>query len=40
MIDRTAFGLDWNAPMPSGGFAVGNDVKLKAELELVLQPEA
>jgi polyisoprenoid-binding protein YceI len=40
VIDRTAFGLDWNAPMPSGGFAVGNDVKLKAELELVLQPEA
>jgi polyisoprenoid-binding protein YceI len=40
VVDRTAFGLDWNAPMPSGGFAVGNDVKLKAELELVLQPEA
>jgi len=40
VIDRTAFGLDWNAPMPGGGFAVGNDVKLKAELELVLQPEA
>lgn len=40
VIDRTAFGLDWNAPLPSGGFAVGNDVKLKAELELVLQREA
>lgn len=40
VVDRTAFGLDWNAPMPGGGFAVGNDVKLKAELELVLQPEA
>lgn len=40
VVDRTAFGLDWNAPLPSGGFAVGNDVKLKAELELVLQPEA
>jgi polyisoprenoid-binding protein YceI len=35
VVDRTAFGLDWNAPMPNGGFAVGNDVKLKAELELV-----
>lgn len=35
VIDRTAFGLDWNAPLPSGGFAVGNDVKLRAELELV-----
>ena len=35
VIDRTAFGLDWNAPLPTGGFAVGNDVKLVAELELV-----
>lgn len=40
VVDRTAFGLDWNAPLPSGGFAVGNDVKLKAELELVQQPDA
>jgi len=40
VIDRTAYGLDWNAPLPTGGFAVGNDVKLKAELELVLDEEA
>ena len=40
VIDRTAFGLDWNAPLPTGGFAVGNDVKLLAELELVLAEEA
>jgi polyisoprenoid-binding protein YceI len=33
-IDRTRFGLDWNAPLPGGGFAVGNDVTLTAELEL------
>jgi polyisoprenoid-binding protein YceI len=37
IVDRTAFGLDWNAPLPTGGFAVGNDVKLQAELELVLE---
>ncbi len=37
VLDRTAFGLSWNAPLPSGGFAVGNDVKLRAELELVLE---
>ncbi|RDI75354.1 hypothetical protein Gocc_1152 [Gaiella occulta] len=37
VVDRTAFGLDWNAPLPSGGFAVGNDVKLHVELELVGQ---
>ena len=40
VIDRTAYGLDWNAPLPTGGFAVGNDVKLHAELELVLAEEA
>ena len=33
-IDRTAFGLNWNAPLPKGGFAVANDVKLHVNLEL------
>ena len=33
-VDRTEFGLNWNAPLPSGGFAVGNDVRLTADLEL------
>ena len=34
VIDRTAFGLNWNAPLPKGGFALANDVKLTVELEL------
>jgi polyisoprenoid-binding protein YceI len=34
IIDRTAYGLDWNAPLPKGGFALENDVKLTVELEL------
>lgn len=34
VIDRTAYGLNWNAPLPTGGFAVGNDVRLTAHLEL------
>lgn len=34
-IDRTAFGLNWNAPLPKGGFALGNDVTLSVHLELV-----
>jgi polyisoprenoid-binding protein YceI len=34
VIDRTEYGLAWNAPLPTGGFAVGNDVKLTAHLEL------
>ncbi len=35
VIDRTTFGLNWNAPLPKGGFALANDVKLTVELELV-----
>jgi polyisoprenoid-binding protein YceI len=34
VIDRTAFGLEWNAPLPKGGFALANDVTLVVELEL------
>jgi polyisoprenoid-binding protein YceI len=33
-IDRTKFGLDWNAPLPKGGFALADDVSLVVELEL------
>ena len=31
-IDRTAFGIDWNAPLPDGNPALANEVKLVAEL--------
>jgi polyisoprenoid-binding protein YceI len=34
-IDRRDWGLDWQAPLPSGGDALGNDVQLSAHLELV-----
>jgi polyisoprenoid-binding protein YceI len=37
IIDRTAYGLNWNAPLPKGGFALANDVKLVITLELVKQ---
>jgi polyisoprenoid-binding protein YceI len=33
IVDRTEYGLDWNAPLPKGGFALANEVKLIAELE-------
>jgi polyisoprenoid-binding protein YceI len=36
-VDRTAFGLDWNAELPSGGQVLANEVKLTAGLELVQQ---
>jgi polyisoprenoid-binding protein YceI len=29
-LDRTAFGLEWNAPLPGGGFLLPNDVVLRA----------
>lgn len=29
-VDRTAFGLDWNAPLPGGDFLLPNEVVLKA----------
>jgi polyisoprenoid-binding protein YceI len=35
IVDRREFGLEWNAPLPKGGFALGNDVKLVVALELV-----
>jgi polyisoprenoid-binding protein YceI len=34
-VDRTAFGLDWNMPLPNGEPALPNDVKLNAELYFI-----
>src|SRR5215210_4515744 len=34
-LDRREFALNWNAPLPKGGFALGNDVTLVVALELV-----
>jgi len=36
IVDRTEFGLDWNMPLPKGGFALANEVKLLVSLEFVL----
>jgi polyisoprenoid-binding protein YceI len=33
-IDRTAYGLSWNADLPGGGKALANDVTLTVELAL------
>src|SRR4051794_23610103 len=35
VIDRTQFGLNWNMPLPAGGFALANDVALAVGLALV-----
>ena len=34
-IDRTAFGIDWNAELPTGQPALSNEVTLTAGLQLV-----
>jgi len=35
VVDRREYGLEWNAPLPKGGFALDDDVKLQVTLELV-----
>jgi polyisoprenoid-binding protein YceI len=35
VVDRTKFGLNWNAPLPKGGFMLADDVTLTVDLELV-----
>src|SRR5690242_19463642 len=37
VVDRTAFDMKWNMPLPNGEPALGNDVTLKADLTLVAQ---
>jgi polyisoprenoid-binding protein YceI len=34
-IDRTDFGLTWNAPLPGGGFLLPNDIVLRAHFAAV-----
>ena len=36
-IDRTQYEMNWNAPLPSGGKALANDVTLIVELSLVAE---
>jgi polyisoprenoid-binding protein YceI len=35
VIDRRDYGMNWNAPLPAGGNALGNDVTLTISLSLV-----
>lgn len=39
VIDRKDFGLNWNAQLPKGGFALANDVKLTIALELLKEED-
>jgi len=35
-VDRETVGLEWNAPLPKGGFVLGKDVTISVTLELAL----
>jgi len=37
VIDRTVYGINWNAPLPSGGNALANEVTLNVDIALVEQ---
>jgi polyisoprenoid-binding protein YceI len=37
VIDRTEFDMNWNAPLPSGGKALANEVTLTVDVSLVEQ---
>jgi len=34
-IDRTKFGITWNAPMPDGSQALADEVTVEADVSLV-----
>jgi polyisoprenoid-binding protein YceI len=36
-VNKNDFGLNWNAPLPKGGFAISDDVTLSVHLELQRQ---
>jgi polyisoprenoid-binding protein YceI len=38
-IDRTDFGVEFNAPLDNGGVMLGNKIQITLEVEAVLQPE-
>jgi len=35
IVERDKFGVDWNNPLPGGGVALANEVKILANLQLV-----
>ena len=39
VVDRTAFDMNWNAPLPSGGKALADDVTLTVDLSLLAGTE-
>jgi polyisoprenoid-binding protein YceI len=38
-IDRKDFGLLWNAALDTGGFLVGDDVRISVSIQAIAQPE-
>jgi polyisoprenoid-binding protein YceI len=40
VVDRTAYDMNWNAPLPSGGKALANEVTLTVDVSLIARAEA
>ena len=38
-LNRKDFGLLWNAPLETGGFLVGDDVRVSVSIQAIAQPE-
>ena len=38
-INRKDFGLNWNQALETGGWLVGDDIKLSIDVELVHKPD-
>jgi len=34
-VDRTAYGIDWNVPLASGGIMLGKDVDITIDAQLL-----
>ena len=38
-LSRKEYGLEWNVALETGGWLVGDKIKIEAEIQLVEQPE-
>ncbi len=39
VIDRRDYGMTWNMPLPRGGDALGTEVEISVQLELIASPD-
>jgi len=39
MVNRSEFGVNWNAALEAGGFTLGEEITISFEIQLVLDTE-